>query len=68
MMSELKIWRIEDGWLLSQADTKLARVEGADILLYDKRTHTEVRISLAELIRETNLLNFPALVDVSHPA
>lgn len=68
MMSELKIWRIEDGWLLSQADTKLARVEGSDILLYDKRTHTEVRIAIAELFRETNLLDFPLLVDVSQPA
>lgn len=64
-MRELKIWHIEEEWIISQSGAKLAKVEGRDILLYDKRTRTDVRISLEELI---SMADLPRRVDVSQTA
>lgn len=41
----------ERGYLLSPSGTKLARVDGDRLLLYDKRSKREISFTLRDLLR-----------------
>ena len=41
----------EHGYLLSPSGTKLARLDGDRLMLYDKRSKQEIPVTLCDLLR-----------------